>query len=174
MNKLQWNVNRNSCIFIQENAFENVVWKMAAILSRPQCVKCLCAAFWIEAIIGACNGSSPVGLRDINLTNADLSSINWIPRNQQWNLNYKKTQHIMKICRYKCRSSFSSLNGLNRIINCAAYLYLLYHLGDCDLKWVDPGCYQVCERELFNSSPLGQNGDYCGRRQIQIRFPEWK
>ena len=24
--------------FIQENAFENVVWKMAAILSRPQCV----------------------------------------------------------------------------------------------------------------------------------------
>ena len=25
-------------IFIYENAFENVVWKMAAILSRPQCV----------------------------------------------------------------------------------------------------------------------------------------
>ena len=25
--------------FIQENAFENVVRKMAAILSRPQCVK---------------------------------------------------------------------------------------------------------------------------------------
>ena len=24
--------------FIQENAFENVVWKMSAILSRPQCV----------------------------------------------------------------------------------------------------------------------------------------
>ena len=27
-----------SFIFIQENAYENVVWKMAAILSRPQCV----------------------------------------------------------------------------------------------------------------------------------------
>ena len=26
-------------IFIQENSFENVVWKMAAILCRPQCVK---------------------------------------------------------------------------------------------------------------------------------------
>ena len=25
--------------FIKENAFENVVWKMEAILSRPQCVK---------------------------------------------------------------------------------------------------------------------------------------
>ena len=35
---LQWNLKQNSYIFIQENAFENVVWKMAAILSRPQCV----------------------------------------------------------------------------------------------------------------------------------------
>ena len=38
-NKLQWNLLRNSCIFIRENAFENVIWKIAAILSRPQCVK---------------------------------------------------------------------------------------------------------------------------------------
>ena len=36
-NKLQWNLNRNSHIFIQENAFENVVCEMAAILSRPRC-----------------------------------------------------------------------------------------------------------------------------------------
>ena len=38
-NKLQWNLKRNSYIFIQENAFENLVLKMAAILFRPQCVK---------------------------------------------------------------------------------------------------------------------------------------
>ena len=31
--------NRNLYIVIQENAFDNVVWKMAAILSRPQCDK---------------------------------------------------------------------------------------------------------------------------------------
>ena len=37
-NKLQWNFNRNSNIFIQENALENVVCEMASILSRPQCV----------------------------------------------------------------------------------------------------------------------------------------
>ena len=37
-NKLQWNFNRNSNIFIQENAFESVC-EMAAILSRPQCVR---------------------------------------------------------------------------------------------------------------------------------------
>ena len=31
----------NSYIFIQENAYENVVWKKAAILSRPQYVNSL-------------------------------------------------------------------------------------------------------------------------------------
>ena len=37
--KLQWNFKGDLYIFIQENAFENVVWKMSAILSQPQCVK---------------------------------------------------------------------------------------------------------------------------------------
>ena len=32
------NLNRNLYIFIQENVFENVVRKLAAILSRPQCL----------------------------------------------------------------------------------------------------------------------------------------
>ena len=31
-------------IFFQENAFENVVWKMAVILSRPQCFNKTCIA----------------------------------------------------------------------------------------------------------------------------------
>ena len=34
----KWHFNRNSNIFILENVFENVVWKMVAILSRSQCV----------------------------------------------------------------------------------------------------------------------------------------
>ena len=38
-NKLHWKPKWNSYIFIQENAFQHVVWKMAAILSQPQCVK---------------------------------------------------------------------------------------------------------------------------------------
>ena len=41
-NKLQWNFNRNSYIFIQENTFENVIRKMTAILSRGRWVKCAC------------------------------------------------------------------------------------------------------------------------------------
>ena len=36
--KPQWNLNRNLCTFIRENAFENVVCKMATILSRHQYV----------------------------------------------------------------------------------------------------------------------------------------
>ena len=35
-NKLQWNFNRNSNIFIQENARENIICEMASILSRLQ------------------------------------------------------------------------------------------------------------------------------------------
>ena len=46
-NKLQWNFNRNSNIFIQENAFESVVCEEAAILSRPQCVN---YAHWLLAV----------------------------------------------------------------------------------------------------------------------------
>ena len=37
-NQIQWIRNQNQYIFFQEIAFENVVWKMAAILSQPQCV----------------------------------------------------------------------------------------------------------------------------------------
>ena len=43
-NKHQWNLNKNLCIFIQENALENVLWKMVAILSQPQCV--ICGSAW--------------------------------------------------------------------------------------------------------------------------------
>ena len=37
-NKLQWNLHRNSNIFIRQNAFENAVCEMSTILSLPPCV----------------------------------------------------------------------------------------------------------------------------------------
>ena len=37
-NQIQWNLNQNSHLFIQENALENTVCKMAAILCWLQCV----------------------------------------------------------------------------------------------------------------------------------------
>ena len=45
-NKLQWNLKRNSHIIIQENAFENVVCKMAPNSSRPQWVNSSLASYW--------------------------------------------------------------------------------------------------------------------------------
>ena len=51
-NKLQWNFNRNLSIFIRENAIENFVCEMAAIiLSRLQCVNHFDAG-WIWNIPG--------------------------------------------------------------------------------------------------------------------------
>ena len=44
--KFQWNVNRNSYNFIQENPFKNVVCEMASILSRPQWVKIVHRQKW--------------------------------------------------------------------------------------------------------------------------------
>ena len=40
-NKFQWNLYRNSYIFIQQNVLQNVVWEMSAILYRPLCVNAL-------------------------------------------------------------------------------------------------------------------------------------
>ena len=48
-NEIQWNFNRNSYVFIQENAFENVVCEMAATLFRPQCVNS--PQFIFEAVL---------------------------------------------------------------------------------------------------------------------------
>ena len=69
-NKLQWNFNRNSCIFIKKKASQNVVSKMAAIFYQPQCVK------WIF-------------LNEITVDETLLKSV-YTP---QWNLN-----HNTKFC----------------------------------------------------------------------------
>ena len=68
MNKLQWNLKRNSYIFIQENAFENIVCEMAAIFSRPQCVKLvpiMAIANQRQAIISTNDDIFVVGLSTI-------------------------------------------------------------------------------------------------------------
>ena len=54
-NKLQWNLNQNSNIFIQENAFENFVCEMASIWSLPQCVNSLCPSdgLWCHISLSA-------------------------------------------------------------------------------------------------------------------------
>ena len=46
MNTLQLKFNQDTKLFIQENAYENIVWKMAAFLSLTQCAK----VFWIQDV----------------------------------------------------------------------------------------------------------------------------
>ena len=59
--RFQWNFHQNKTIFIQENAFENVVWKSAAILFRPQCVN-----------IGSDNGVAQIRWKAIIWANDDV------------------------------------------------------------------------------------------------------
>ena len=54
-NKLQWNLNKNTTVFIQQNAFENVICKMAAIFfsengtwREPGMAVFACIDFWEE------------------------------------------------------------------------------------------------------------------------------
>ena len=50
-NKFQWNFNKNTTIFIEENNFENVVWKMVAILFQLQHINTVSAdgLAWLDA-----------------------------------------------------------------------------------------------------------------------------
>ena len=50
-NKLQWKLKRNSYIFIQENAFENLICQMPPIWSLSQCVNELWdGACWLNIL----------------------------------------------------------------------------------------------------------------------------
>ena len=67
-NKLQWNLNRNSNNFIQENAFESVVWKWRPFCLGPN-----------ELMpISVTNRTSPL------LSKANINKINF-----SWEWNYK-------------------------------------------------------------------------------------
>ena len=74
---LQWKFNRNSYIFIQEPTFENVVWKMAAILSQPHVL----------------TKQSQFSTKP--LFEAMLTYFNWAIRNIfKWNWNWHTTSYI--------------------------------------------------------------------------------
>ena len=66
--KRQWNFNQNTKFFIHENAFENIVCEMVAILSRGRWVNgdlyMIVAADWTDGVCGCiyCNWNSIVKL----------------------------------------------------------------------------------------------------------------
>ena len=90
-NKLQWNLKRNSNIFIQENAFENI-WKMAAILSWPQCVKkfghlfesSTCHTFHLLEWSHSCSCLYCSSAPSVQLSGLLSAQDRWLPGNKQW------------------------------------------------------------------------------------------
>ena len=109
-NILQWNFNRNSDIFIQENAFESVICEMAAILSRPQCVNSLWCSYttWHHL-----SGSSWVEKMTNHYPKQWWLLVKWVLRNQhQWKsskqniINFHLTKCIWKRSPAKCRPVF--------------------------------------------------------------------
>ena len=99
MNKLQWNSDRNSNIFIQENTFENVICEMASIIS--QCVNTvLCFVVVYSLVPGQtcyCNCASD----EATLKNRSLE----YTRNIWYNRNMQKTT---KLCAYYTRCAEST------------------------------------------------------------------
>ena len=81
-NKFEWHPKRNSQIFIQENAFENVVCEMAVILSQPQCGITIAQALFVPQSCAKpvwCFGCSRFWIfvsqhQAITWTNVDLTS----------------------------------------------------------------------------------------------------
>ena len=79
-NKFQWNLKRNPYIFIQENAFENIVCEMAANFFRLQYVKPKCAGTdlsrlnWVNIMTGWCPGS----LRRQDISSHDIDYVEYV------------------------------------------------------------------------------------------------
>ena len=76
-NKLQWNFNRNSHIFIEENTFENVVCEMSVILSRPQCVNVSISLVLFWCSFPRCSATRCCATHEIN-TNKLSGNAWWI------------------------------------------------------------------------------------------------
>ena len=129
-NKLQWNFNQNTKLFIQENASENIVCEMAAIFSRGRWVNSPCCMLlyithWGRVthisvsnliIIGSDNGLSSDGRQAIIWTNAGLLSIGHLGTNfseisrEIHTFSFKKMH--LKMPSWKCRPFCLCLNVL--------------------------------------------------------------
>ena len=134
-NKIQWNPSQNSFIFIPENEFENVVCKMAAILSRPQCVDKHPSA----------NESNTVpisrlilGLRPANERQryfVTTSLIGWVQtKNQSWIYKYiPRNRHMVCFVMFRHWSMYPSIHSYPSGILHWPQGHVLYSSNICEL-----------------------------------------
>ena len=112
-NKLQWNFSRNSNIFIQKNALENVVCVIASISSRHQWVNILCiqdiwvTQGWTLLQLMACHLTSDRLLCTSVLTSCSLSNKEYdsITSYLQFQYFFSK-QYIWKCFSAKCHANY--------------------------------------------------------------------
>ena len=110
MNKIQWNLNRNSYISIQEQAFKNVIWKMASIFSRPRCVNCA----WWDLLPGCCYTcvlywvlltqlwSRPVRILGLYSLRHLTAKSREVSKPQDWMLQWLYRFEIWQVSRQQC------------------------------------------------------------------------
>ena len=178
-NKIQWNISRNSYIFIHENAFENVSKKFVAILSQSQCVKQLYPSrdpigFWPEG--------TELLLEPI-LTYHQLSPVAFIGGPYHKIPKTIVTEFSLKMTNLKLILNPLGLGVkmLRKIFK--PYFRLASSTAVCQSKAIFKNhCWIISILTYFfsaikapgdttgNSSPPGQNGCHLGRRQFQMHF----
>ena len=143
-NKIQWNRNRNLLIFIQKNALENVVRKMAANLSRPHCVNHI----WI-AVSGNTHGRQR---RAVTLTNISTSEPDQTKPRHSKKIDYHLHDFNPSRTRFSTRTVFSGMNislCQNETAMEASYLYKTASLyWDCPLVKLCH-CHRWCSETLY-------------------------
>ena len=114
-NKLQWNFNRNSNIFIQENAFEHVVCQMASIFSRPQWVK----TSPVQKVSGPSSSFGKHSAWVQRCSSSPTWSETFFGLKKLWLIH--KTIHslVENECSCPCKDSISNVNLTNMIIHIA-------------------------------------------------------
>ena len=101
-NKVRWNFNQNTRLFIHENALENFICKTVAILSRGG---------WVDMMAPVGNMSSKLGFFFTNgcfcqLSNESLITKHWNPRSYVVFSLYKNVYNLYHEFRFYLRSNF--------------------------------------------------------------------
>ena len=130
-NKFQWKFHPNTTIFIQENAFENVVWEMAVILPQPQYVKTNSHNAYSKFITHAQNNKAGSGEKRNFPKCLAFNSLIEIKKMQTlWRHQMDTFSALLAICTWNLPViSAQHLNTLRHETNNS-------HVADDILKWI--------------------------------------
>ena len=143
-NKLDWNCNRNSCIFFTENAFENAVCKMAAILSRPRTRTESANSRPVRTYRGMFSLASCEWVQSLDLGNAY----------KRWHLTYNRTRDLLVLTlKLNDVSTFEFWDSVRLILEVLRYVV-----------------YNVPSGLRKSSTPIKQRDKYTFKTIQYIRF----